>query len=43
MNHYRVLNSAVWGSRATARLLLRLLIAAFVPRGPVVLGLDDTI
>jgi len=42
-NYHRVLNRAVWGPRAAARLLLGLLITAFAPSGPVVLGIDDTI
>src|SRR5688572_7510679 len=41
--YHRVLNRAVWDPRAAARLLLRLLVAAFAPTGPVVLGIDDTI
>ncbi len=41
--YHRVLNRAVWDLRAAARLLLGLLITAFVPSGPVVLGIDDTI
>jgi hypothetical protein len=41
--YHRVLNRAVWNPRAAARLLLGLLIAAFAPSGPVVLGIDDTI
>jgi hypothetical protein len=43
VNYHRVLNRAVWSPRAAAGILFRLLLAAFVPRGPVVLGLDDTI
>jgi hypothetical protein len=43
VNYHRVLNRAAWDGRAAARLLLDLLIAAFVPIGPVVLGIDDTI
>jgi hypothetical protein len=43
VNLHRVLNRAAWSSRAAARVLLGLLLDAFVPRGPVVLGLDDTI
>jgi hypothetical protein len=43
-NYHRVLNRATWSSRALSRLLLRALVAAFVPTGaPVVLGLDDHI
>src|SRR5215208_2028037 len=42
-NYHRVLNRAAWDARSAARLLLGLLIAAFVPAGPVVLGIDDTI
>jgi DDE superfamily endonuclease len=43
VNYHRVLNRARWSERGVARLLLRLLLVAFVPRGPLVLGLDDTI
>ncbi len=43
VNYHRVLNRAAWCPRAAARLLLSLLLAAFVPSGPVVLGIDDTI
>jgi hypothetical protein len=43
VNYHRVLNRAVWSPRAAGGLLLHLLLAAFAPRGPVVLGLDDTI
>jgi hypothetical protein len=42
-NYHRVLSRASWDARAAARLLLGLLIAAFAPSGPVVLGIDDTI
>jgi DDE superfamily endonuclease len=41
--HHRVLSDARWSSRAVAHRLLLLLVAAFVPEGPVVVGLDDTI
>jgi hypothetical protein len=41
--YHRVLNRAVWKPGLAARLLLGLLIAAFAPSGPVVLGIDDTI
>jgi DDE superfamily endonuclease len=42
-NYHRVLNRNQWSSRWIARCLLRLLIDAFVPTGPVVIGLDDTL
>jgi DDE superfamily endonuclease len=40
---HRVLNRAVWSPLKASRLLLRLLVVVFIPRGVVVLGLDDTI
>jgi len=40
---HRVLNRAVWSPLKASRLLLRLLVVVFIPRGGVVLGLDDTI
>jgi hypothetical protein len=43
VNYHRVLNRAAWSGRAAARVLLGLLLDAFAPRGPVLLGLDDTI
>ena len=43
VNYHRVLNRAAWCPRAASRILLGLLVAAFAPRGPVVLGIDDTI
>jgi hypothetical protein len=43
VNYHRVLNRAAWNTHMAARLLLELLIAAFMPIGPVVLGIDDTI
>jgi DDE superfamily endonuclease len=42
-NYHRVLNRVAWDAHAAARVLLGLLIAAFAPSGPVVLGIDDTI
>ncbi|MGA7534917.1 MAG: transposase, partial [Pseudolabrys sp.] len=42
-NYHRVLNRNQWSSRWLARCLLRLMIATFVPTGPVIVGLDDTI
>src|ERR671917_892701 len=41
--YHRVLSHGHWCSRALAHRLLPLLVAAFVPDGPVVVGLDDTI
>jgi hypothetical protein len=41
--YHRVLNRAVWSPLKASWLLLRLLVAVFIPRGVVVLGLDDTI
>lgn len=42
-NYHRVLNRARWSARQAAGILLRLLVRAFVPTGPVVIGLDDTV
>src|SRR5712691_3475608 len=41
--YHRVLNRAVWSPLTASRLLIRLLVAVFLPRGVVVFGLDDTI
>ena len=38
-----MLSTARWSARRVAHRLLRLLVAAFVRDGPVVIGLDDTI
>jgi hypothetical protein len=43
-NYHRVLNRATWSCYALSRILLPLLLRAFVPAGtPVVIGLDDHI
>ena len=42
-NYHRVLNRNRWSSRWVARCLVRVLVNSFVPSGPVVIGLDDTI
>src|SRR3978361_331473 len=42
-NYHRVLNRNRWSSRRVARCLLRLLVSSFVPDGPVIIGLDDTL
>jgi hypothetical protein len=41
--YHRVLSRATWSSRVASRLLLRLLVEAFVPEGPLVLGVDETL
>src|SRR5882762_4984195 len=41
--YHRVLHRAVWSPLTASRLLLRLLVAVFLPRGVVVFGLADTI
>lgn len=42
-NYHRVLSRARWCGLATSRVLLALMVKTFVPTGPLVLGLDDTI
>jgi DDE superfamily endonuclease len=42
-NYHRVLNRARWSSRAISQKLLHVLLTVFVPQGPIVLGLDDTL
>lgn len=41
--YHRVLNRAVWSSLAASRILLIHLVAVFVPKGPLLMGIDDTI
>src|ERR687884_101232 len=41
--YHRVLSRARWSSLAVSRVLLRLLVAAFAPTGPLLLGIDETI
>ena len=41
--YHRVLNRDCWSSRKGAEVLLGLLLRAFAPQGPVVIGLDDTL
>src|SRR3954471_5290255 len=43
VNYHRVLSRARWSGRKASRLLLGLLVRRFVPQGPIVLGIDDTI
>ncbi len=42
-NYHRVLNRSRWSGQDAARCLLGLLVAAFAPSGPVVVGIDETI
>ena len=42
-NYHRVLNRAQWSPRHASERLLTMLIERFVPAGPLVFGLDDTI
>jgi hypothetical protein len=42
-NYHRVLSRAVWSSRHASERLLKLLLASFLPSGPIVMGIDDTI
>jgi hypothetical protein len=41
--YHRVLSRAAWSSREASRILLRLLVEAFVPDGPLVVGVDETL
>jgi hypothetical protein len=41
--YHRVLNRARWSSREASRVLLGLLMETFVPEGPLVLGVDETL
>lgn len=42
-NYHRVLNRAVWSSLQASKILLMMLITIFVPCGPIIIGIDDTI
>lgn len=41
--YHRVLNRARWSSRVASRVLLRLLVEAFVPDGALIIGVDETL
>ncbi len=41
--YHRVLSRAVWSSQEASRVLLELLVEAFVPDGALVLGVDETL
>jgi len=40
---HRLLSRATWSNLDASRILLRLLVTTFAPRGPLVLGIDETI
>ena len=42
-NYHRVLNRNRWSGRRIAGQLFRLLVGTFVPHGPVIIGVDETI
>jgi hypothetical protein len=42
-NYHRVLNRAQWSNLEVSDLLLAWLVKTFVPSGPIIMGLDDTI
>ncbi len=42
-NYHRLLNRTRWSAREAAGILLRMLVAAFAPTGPLILGLDETV
>ena len=42
-NYHRVLNRAIWSNLMLSLVLLRLLLNTFLPIGPVVVGIDETI
>ena len=41
--YHHVLSQARWDSRAIARQLLLMILERFLPSGPVIIGIDDTI
>jgi hypothetical protein len=41
--YHRVLNRAAWSGREASRVLLGLLVKTFVPSGPLVIGVDETL
>ena len=41
--YHHVLSQARWDSRAIARQLLVMILERFLPNGPVIIGIDDTI
>ena len=43
LDYHRVLNRAVWSSLAVSAVLLILLVNTFAHRGPVAVGLDESL
>jgi hypothetical protein len=41
--YHRVLSRAVWSGREASGVLLEALVGAFVPEGPLVVGIDETL
>src|SRR6516164_8269275 len=41
--YHHVLSQARWDSRAIARQLLMMILERFLPNGPIIIGIDDTI
>jgi hypothetical protein len=41
--YHRVLNRAVWSAREVSHVLLGVLVRTFVPSGPLVIGVDETL
>src|SRR3712207_2695516 len=41
--YHRVLSHASWSSKEASRVLLGLVVKAFVPEGPLVVGIDETV
>src|ERR671932_1654934 len=41
--YHRVLSRASWSNRQASRILLELLVEVFVPEGPLILGIDETL
>lgn len=42
-NYHRVLNRAQWSCLKASQIVLKLLVELFVPTGPIIIGMDDTI
>lgn len=42
-NYHRVLSRGVWSNLEASRILLMILVSIFVPSGPIIMGIDDTI